>query len=56
MIDNHLGREDDEALLFPLDDMLRYSRGELPPEWLSKRMDSLLRRLKGLPREDQGSP
>lgn len=41
--------EDDEGLLLPIDDLLRYSRGELPPEWLSTRMAKLLRRMESLP-------
>lgn len=53
MTNKHLGHashaDDDEEPLLPIDDLLRYSRGELPPDWFHTRMAKLLRRMESLP-------
>lgn len=36
----------DDDLLFPMDDLERWKRGELPKDWLKRQRDALLARMR----------
>lgn len=45
----------DNDLLFPMDDLERWTRRELPEDWLADRKNVLLERLRRLAAEAEGT-
>ncbi|MFC5373807.1 hypothetical protein ACFPIF_14670 [Brevundimonas faecalis] len=45
----------DDDLLFPMDDLDRWKRRELPKDWLANRQNLLLERLRRLAEEAEGT-